>query len=335
MGTPNPEVPPTVEAATEQQTKEPDQSPTRPYQHHEEITVTASKTPQTPGDVTQTVRLIDAEEIDHLPMSPNRNLSELVSYQPGVFVSSLSRNDANWGSNGGMGPKYSSYLLEGQPIDAFVDGMSLDPWALERVEVQRGPAAVMYSNYLAMDFAGNQTPLAGITNYVLRDRIDAPLTRLQVGGGSWATVSAQAYHQGRAGDLHYFTGGSLERSDYTDYGAPGSWLNILDDPQYTKVRLYGKGTVFLGREDRSLSLFAHYTGHSGDVGHPNRDFDHSYGTLNAAYRDQIAAGMDIQMRAGARLYDRRWGEDRYPKSLAPREHDRVEQAVFPIDVTLG
>ncbi len=114
-------------------------------------------------------------------------------------MSALSRNDANWGSNGGIGPKYNSYLLDGQPIDAFVDGMSLDPWALERVEVQRGPAAVMYSNYLAMDFAGNQTPLAGITNYVLRDRVDAPLTRIQVGGGSWAHRERPGLHPGAGG----------------------------------------------------------------------------------------------------------------------------------------
>ena len=213
---------------------------------HEEITVTASKTPQPRKDVTQTVRVIDTEEIAQLPFGPNRNLSELLSYQPGIFVSALSRNDANWGSNGGMGPKYSSYLLEGLPIDAFVDGMSLDPSAFQRVEVQRGPAAVMYSSYLGMDFAGNQTPLAGITNYVLRDRVDTPLTRIQAGFGSWATANAQAYHQGRTGDLHYFMGGSWERSDYTNYGAPGSWLNILDDPQYTKVKLYGKGTLFFG-----------------------------------------------------------------------------------------
>ena len=300
---------------------------------HEEITVTASKAPQPRKDVTQTVRVIDEGEIAQLPFGPNRNLSELLSYQPGIFVSPLSRNDANWGSNGGMGPKYSSYLLEGLPIDAFVDGMSLDPAAFQRVEVQRGPAAVMYSNYLGMDFAGNQTPLAGITNYVLRDRVDAPLTRIQAGFGSWATANAQAYHQGRTGDLHYFMGGSWERSDYTNYGTPGSWLNILDDPQYTKVKLYGKGTIFFGR-DQSVSLFAHYTGQAGDVGRPNRDFDHGYGTINAAYQGRIGDSLDLQAKAGARLYDRRWGEDLYPASLALREHDGVDQNVFPGDVTL-
>ena len=232
------------------------------------------------------IRVIDAEEISQLPAPPNRNISEILSYQPGIFVAPLSRNDANWGSNGGLGPKYNSYLLDGLPIDSFIDGTSLDPWALSRVEIQRGPAAVMYSNYLAMDFAGNTTPLAGITNFVLREKVDAPVTRLQAGLGSWATVNAQAYTQGRSGDLHYFFGGSWEHADYTNYGAPGSWLDMQQFPQYTSVRLYGKTTFFFGgpeQTDQSVSVFAHYYGHSGAVGRPNRDFAYGYGTINAVY----------------------------------------------------
>jgi outer membrane receptor protein involved in Fe transport len=321
---------PALQQPGEDETTKPAESPVR---LHEEITVTASKAPQPQKDVTQTLRIIDGQEIAQLPIGSNRNLSELLGYQPGIFVSALSRNDANWGSSGGLGPKYNSYLLEGLPVDSFVDGMSLDPAALQRIEVQSGPAAVMYSNYLAMDFAGNQTPLAGITNYVLRDRIDAPLTRIQAGFGSWATVNAQAHHQGRAGGLHYFLGGNWERSDYTNYGTPGSWLNILDDPQYTKVKLYAKGTVFLGRDDRSISLFAHYTGQTGDVGRPNRDFDHAYGTINAAYRNRISGSLNLEVKGGARIYGRRWGEDAYPTSLALREHDGVNQTVFPGDLT--
>jgi outer membrane receptor protein involved in Fe transport len=299
-----------------------------------EVTVTSSKTPQTQEAVTQLVRIIDERAIAELPFAPNRNLSELLAYQPGIFVSSLSRNDANWGSNGGLGPKYNSFLLDGLPIDSFIDGMSLDPMALERVEIQSGPAAVMYSNYLGMDFAGNQTPLAGITNFILRERVDAPLTRLQASYGSWDTLVGQAYSQGRAGALHYFFGGTAEWSDYTDYGAPGSWLNMLDDPAYTKLRLYAKATVFLDGDDQAVSLFVDYTGHSGDVGRPNRDYRHEYGTVNAAYRNRISRAVDLRIMAGARTYDRRWGEDSYPDSLALREHDGVEQAVFPGDITV-
>ncbi len=299
-----------------------------------EVTVTSSKTPQSQEAVTQQVRVLDERAISELPMLPNRNLSELLTYQPGIFVSALSRNDANWGSNGGLGPKYNSFLLDGLPIDSFIDSMSIDPLAIERVEIQSGPAAVMYSNYLGMDFAGNQTPLAGITNFILRERVEAPLTRLQASYGSWNTIDVQAYSQGRNGALNYFFGGTWETSDYTDYGAPNSWLNILDDPAYTKLRLYGKGTVYLGGDDEALSLFVDYTGHSGDAGRPNRDFKHEYGTLNAAYRNRISRAITLRIMAGARTYDRRWGEDFYPESLALREHDGVEQAVYPGDVTV-
>lgn len=304
-----------------------------PATFRDEVVVTATKSELPAEAVTQSVRVIDRTTIERLPLAPDRNLAEVLAYQPGIFALPLSRNDANWGSNGGLGPKYNSWLLDGLPIDAFVDAMGLDPAALERIEVQRGPAAVMYSNYLGMDFAGNQTPLAGITNFVLRERVTTPLTRLSAGYGSWNTVTASAYHQGRTGALHHFFGGSWERSDYTDYGSTGSWLNILDDPQYTKVRLYGKGTLLLD-DDRALSLFAHYTGHSGDVGRPNRDYSHDYGIINLAYRDRLGPEVDLRIAAGARLVDRRWGEDQYPTSLAVREHDGVEQTVYPADVTM-
>jgi len=72
---------------------------------HEEVTVTAPKAPQQPRDVTQTVRGLDEQQLSELQAPPNRSISELLSYQPRVFVSALSRNDANWGSNGGPGPK--------------------------------------------------------------------------------------------------------------------------------------------------------------------------------------------------------------------------------------
>jgi hypothetical protein len=56
---------------------------------------------------------------------------------------------------------------------------------------------VLYSNYLSMDFVGNQTPLAGTTNFVLKDRIDTPLTRFSAGAGAWATFGGSAYTQGK------------------------------------------------------------------------------------------------------------------------------------------
>lgn len=141
----------------------------------DDIVVTASKTPKTAGNVTQKVGIIDREKIEAI-VSGNRNVAELLLYEPGVSVNVLSRNDANWGSIGGLSQKYNTFMLDGLPIDAFVDPQSLDSMAFERIEIQRGPAAVRYPNYLSMDFAGNQSPLTGTTNIILKERIDASQT---------------------------------------------------------------------------------------------------------------------------------------------------------------
>jgi outer membrane receptor protein involved in Fe transport len=156
-----------------------------------DMVVTDTKVAQSLDTVTQKIAVLHGADIDRLP-DVNRNLAELLSYTSGQFVNVLSRNDANWGSYAGLGPKYNSYLLDGLPIDSFVDAMGLDVAAIERVEVYKGPASVLYSNYLTMDFAGNETPLAGTTNFVLKNRIDQPLTRLALGTGSYNTHAEMA-----------------------------------------------------------------------------------------------------------------------------------------------
>jgi outer membrane receptor protein involved in Fe transport len=306
------------------------------------IVVTDSKIEQLQDNVTQSVRVLYGEEIADRPQN-QRNLSELLRYEPGVFILPLSRNDANWGSYGGLGPKYNVHLLDGLPVDSFVDDMSLESWAFERVESHRGPASVMYSNYLNSDFAGNESPLAGVTNFVLREKADTAATRLRLGYGSYNTLDGRMYHQDHAGNLHYFFGASYERSDYTGYGAPPSWLDTIRDPEYLKTKLYAKLTYFLGRDDHKVSLFAQHTSHSGDLGRPNRDFLNFYDTVNATYANQFNAWLGAQLKAGLRSYDRKWGEDNYNSSnpvpadnqFALREHDGVRQWILPADLTFS
>ncbi|WP_005034003.1 TonB-dependent receptor plug domain-containing protein [Holophaga foetida] len=298
-----------------------------------EVIVTDTKSAQRQESVTQKVLIVYSEAFDQSTAS-NRNLAELVKYQPGQFVNVLSRNDANWGSFGGLGPKYNTYLLDGLPMDSFMDAMSLDPWAFDRIEVQQGPAAVMYSNYLSMDFAGNESPLAGTTHFVLKERIDGPLTRIQASGGSYATMGGKIYHQDQKGAFSYLAGASHEQSNYTNYGTTPSWLNILEDPRYKKSKVYGKVTYALGEADHRLSIFLHHTAHTGQVGRPNRDFQHLYDTLNLTYSRPIRESIHLQAKAGYRGYDRNWSEDNYPTNLERKERDRVKQRIVPADVTL-
>ncbi len=298
------------------------------------MVVTDTKVPQMRNSATQNIAVLRSEEFEQ-QTTYNRNISELMLYTSGQFVNVLSRNDANWGSYAGLGPKYNSYLLDGVPIDSFADPMSLDSWAIERIEAYKGPASVLYSNYLSMDFAGNEAPLAGTTNLILKERIDTTLTRVQAGYGSYGTLNGRAYHQGRQGDLSYFFGASDEKSSYTQYGAQNSWLQTVDAPNYNKLKGYGKLSYAFGRNDHVLSFFAQATDHKGDMGRPNRDFKHAYDTFNLAYSNQFTDSLHLQFKAGDRTYDRRFGNDNFPVSLALTSHDETRQNIRPLDLTLS
>lgn len=299
----------------------------------EEVVVTEAKLPQLPNELTHKIDVISRDELDNLNFS-NRNISEAFRYLPGVFVNPLSRNDANWGTYGGLGPKYNSYLLDGLPIDSFVDPMSLDDIYLQRAEVYRGPASVLYPNYMTMDFAGNQSALAGISNLITKNRIPTPQTRITLGYGSYNTIYSRLYHEGSKGDFHYFLGGLYEQSDYKNYGTNPSWLNMIDDPEYKKTRLFFKTTYFIS-PDSKLSLFAHHTDHKGDTGRPNRTYNHQYDIINAMYDNQLSPTLNLQVKAGFRYYKRAWDEDNYPQSLSIRERDGVKQKIYPIDIALN
>jgi iron complex outermembrane recepter protein len=299
-----------------------------------ELVVTDTKIAQPRDTVTQRLETLRAGDLERTA-TPQRNLAEYLRYTAGQFVNPLSRNDANWGSYAGLGPKYNSYLLDGLPIDSFADAMSLDAWALEAVEVHKGPASVLYSNYLNMDFAGNETPLAGITNFILKDRIEDESSGLAVGYGSFNTAETRFYHQDRRGRFSYFAGGSYERSDYTEYGLDDSWLHMVKHPQYEKTKLYAKVDYAFGGERQQLSLFAHHTDHRGDTGRPNRDFENSYDTVNATYNAQLAEAWNLRLKAGYRRYDRSWEEDNYPVDLRLRQRDGVRQTICPADLTVN
>ncbi|WP_297212156.1 MULTISPECIES: TonB-dependent receptor [Thermodesulfovibrio] len=302
-----------------------------------EITVTESKIEQLPQEQTHKIDIVDKREIETINL-PNRNLSELIKYLPGNFVNPLSRNDANWGSYGGLGPKYNSWLLDGLPIDSFVDPMSLDFIYLDRIEVHRGPASVLYPNYMTMDFAGNETPLAGITNLITKDKIEKPYTNISLGYGTWNTINARIYHEGNAGPFNFFLGANYEQSDYTNYGTKPSWLNMIDDPEYKKIKGYFKTTYFFTPETK-LSLFVHHTKHDGDAGRPHRGYDHQYDVVNLNFSTPLFKDFIFSAKAGYRYYHRSWEEDKYdpPKSydLSLREEDGVKQNIFPFDLSIN
>lgn len=302
-----------------------------------QIAVISSKTPKLISDVTQKVDVITETQIKRTLMN-NRNLAEVIQYLPGASVKVLSRNDVNWGAYGGIGPKYNVYLLQGLPIDGFVDPMCLDINALQRIEVQRGPASVLYPNYLSQDFAGNQSSLAGTINLVLKENITQPLTAASVFYGSYNTITGQLYHEDRIGNASVFAGFRYEKSDYTNYGTTGSWLNMQKDPEYNKSRIYAGTTVPLDAPgDNKISFFGSYNMQHGDFGRINRGFDNYYSLINFGYTGHFQSGFDIAVKTGMRYYDRSWEDDNYASlhdfSLAATS--TVKQLIMPADISVS
>lgn len=301
----------------------------------EGIVITASRLPEDVRLATQKITIIGDDKIAGTP-SPNENISDLIRYQPGVAANVYARTTPNYGSYGGMGPNYNIYLLDGLGIDAFIDLMTLDSAAVERIEVFKGPGSVLYSNYMDQ-YMGAQSAFAGVTNVVLRDRITAPMTRFSFSGGSYDTRTYRVYHQSSSGGFNYFFGGMNEQSRYTDFTTGDPRTTMIDNPQYEKNRLYGRvGYLFSSRHH--LSLFAIHGQMNGNNGRPNIDYLYNTDLANLDYYNAVSDNITIQAKAGYRHINLLDGFDNYiisggDMNLAWRAE--VIQDIAPSDLSLG
>lgn len=295
----------------------------------DEVVITATKDLQNTKFITQKTDIISKKELA-LNFSGNNNLCELIQNKPGVSVRALSRNDANWGTYAGAGPKYSTYMLEGLPIDAFVDPMSIDALMIERIEIQRGVASVLYPGYLSQDFAGNQSPLTGTINLILKDKIQSRESHALVSYGSYNTMNTQLYHQDIYKKLSFFGGVNYEISDYTDYGIENSWLNMHKNPEYKKLKTFAGSNLEYGKS--KLKIFFNRTSHIGDAGRIYRQYDHNYSTFNFSQITQINDNLSLSLSGGLRIYDRNWQESKYNKLDTLLSDNGAYQNIFPLDL---
>lgn len=299
------------------------------------IVITPSKQPQSAGYVTQKIDVISSKQIEST-IAGNNNICEVIGKLPGSSISVLSRNDANWGTYGGIGPKYSTYMLQGVPLDAFIDPMSLDLNAIDHIEVQRGPASVVYPNYLSQDFVGNQSPLAGTVNLILKEKIEIPVTVFKSSFGSYNTLNGQILHQNHSHSLNYFVGSTYEISDYTNYGTQSSWLNMKKNPEYKKTKLYAGFTLFMNEnESQKLTLFAQKTRHTGDNGRVYQGFNHEYETFNTGYDIALTDRLSLQSHLGVRMYDRTWQSSASGVVDTLKSNNGVNQVIVPFDISFA
>ena len=128
----------------------------------EAVVVTGSKTPRRLSEVPQHVTVIDSAEI-----AQTADLSQLLNAQAGLVINNAY---ANFGSNRSLFQRnganaFTLILLDGQPLldpsalDGAVDLRLLSLDGLRRIEILRGPQAILYG----------ADAVAGVVNLITRE----------------------------------------------------------------------------------------------------------------------------------------------------------------------
>jgi iron complex outermembrane receptor protein len=157
--------------------------PVKGYVARESATATKTDTPliETPQSVSVITR-------DRMEAQKGQAVETLLGYTAGVRSQAF-----------GFGSVYSGYLIRGyQPtfFQLFRDNlvqygqMQPEPYGLERIEVLRGPASVMY---------GEGNP-GGLVNMVTKRPTDLPVHEIEMNGGSWDWVQGMADFSGSLDD---------------------------------------------------------------------------------------------------------------------------------------
>lgn len=133
----------------------------------DKVTVTASRAAQEAHTTTNSVSVHSEEDMEHYSQ---RNIRDLVRYEPGVTVTGLGRYGLSGFNIRGIGGDRILTLIDGAPIaDEFSFGPNLssrrnfvDLDALKAVEIVKGPASSLYGS----------NAIGGLVTFITKDPID-------------------------------------------------------------------------------------------------------------------------------------------------------------------
>lgn len=164
---------------------------------HKEIVVTATMTRKAVKDISASVSVIDRSDFEALAAS---NALNLLNYFPGLFVNrtgDFGRADVNIRGLGERGRKIA-ILVDGRPEKMSLFGCiishSFPSDNVERIEVVRGPASVLYGS----------EALGGVINILTRLPEKKFETSLDVSYGSFKTAQINLSHGGKQNRFRYF-----------------------------------------------------------------------------------------------------------------------------------
>ena len=243
------------------------QTDTTRVQHLEEVVVTGARYESDVRHLPLTVSVVGRHQIENSPSSSV--LPVLTEQVPGMFVTSrgIMGYGVSGGAAGGMNlrglgggsarlmvlvdghPQYMG--LMGHPIADSYQGMMA-----ERVEVLRGPASVIYGS----------NAMGGVVNIVTRQmREDGSQTHVDLGGGSYGTVQAEASNRTKKGK---FT--SIASASYNHTDGHRENMNFDQYAGYVKLGYQLSDAWKLGAD---VNLMQFKGSQPGTVGEPLEDAD--------------------------------------------------------------
>ena len=317
----------------------------------DEIVVTATRTEKTIRDLSATVSVITREEIEasnaHSPM-------DILNTLPGLFVQrtgAFGRADVDIRGIGERGRKVM-VLVDGRPVKMGLFGCtvthSLPLNNVERIEVVRGPASVLYGS----------DALGGVINIITRKLAESQQVDYTFSYGSYDTYQHRVRAGGSSGPLTFYATADKRQSDGhlpnmaydgRDFTAQAGYeitdhVEAMLTSKYFEAHKeeplcatdpdtlisdvwndYERGAVdltFTGKWARwngSLKLYRNFGEHQFSDGWHSRDFTNGVmlgGTGRLFAGNELTVGAEFRQQGGERL------------SGAPGEWDKTEYAVF-------
>lgn len=196
------------------------------------VVVTPSRIPQLERDVPGDVTVIGREELDR---AGQNSLADVLARQPGFSVA------ASGGPHTqtsvflrGTNPQQTLVMIDGVRINSIssnaVNWNTIDPAAIERVEIVRGAASSLYGS----------NAIGGVINVITRKgRKDQPPEGwMNFGAGSYGTVKSGVGVSGAADGFDYSLAANMVSSDGFNATLPNNTFeHHKDDDGYTQHTL--------------------------------------------------------------------------------------------------
>jgi vitamin B12 transporter len=285
-----------------------------------EIVVSAGRVPTAAEDVSSSVTLVSAEDLERLQVTA---LPEALQMVPGVHVV----------RNGGPGQRESIFIrgASSDHVLVLVDGIEmndpsmtgrraglamLDVAGIERVEVLRGAQGAIYGG----------DALGGVINIITKRGEGAPKATLSAEAGSFETYRETASFSGSTGMVNYaFT---ATRIDSDGISAANERDGNTEEDGYERTGLSGRiGITPL--ENLALDLVARYSrskadydagaGAGGDAEDNVTDVERmllggsaKLGLLDSQWQQHLSASVATHQRD----FSSSWGENWFDSELA-------------------